>query len=93
MIRIAVLTSFVALAGCATGTDGPVAIGNDTYMIGGLGGAFDYSATTVKAKFFKQAQEFCESKGQQMVPVNSTGKDYSLATYASAEVQFKCTPK
>lgn len=93
MLRIAVLSGVIALTGCATGTDGPVPIGGGAYMIGGLGGGFDYSASTVKAKFFKEASEFCEGKGQEMIPINSTGKDAGLGTYASAEVQFRCAPK
>ena len=84
----AIVASFIS--GCATGTDGPVNIGPDTYMIGGLGQFTDYSASAVKARMFKQAQEFCASKNQNMVPVNSTGKDSGYGTYASAEVQFRC---
>lgn len=83
----------LALAGCATGTDGPVKIGNDLYMIGGLGGMTDYSASTVKAKFFRQGAEFCASMGREMAPVNSTGRDSGFGTYASAEVQFRCLQK
>ena len=62
-------------------------------MIGGLGGGLDFSATTVKAKFYKEANEFCAGKGQEMIPLNSSGKDSGFGTYASAEVQFKCVPK
>lgn len=83
---------FVALtAGCATktGTDGPVNIGPDLYMIGGLGGTFDHSGSALKAKFFQQAQQFCASKEQTMIPVNSTHKDAGME-YSSAEVQFRC---
>lgn len=93
MFRIAVLSTFIALTGCATGTDGPVSIGGDAYMIGGLGQFTDYSASAVKARMFKQATEFCASKGQDMTPLNSTGKDSGYGTYASAEVQFKCVAK
>lgn len=78
------------LLGCATGTDGPVQIGTNTYMIGGLGGMMDYSSSAVKARFFQQAAKFCESKGRTMVPLESSGRDAGYATYASAEVQFRC---
>ena len=76
--------------GCATGTDGPVQIGPNTNMIGGLGQFTDYSGSAVKARFFQQATKFCEGKGRTMVPLGSTGKDSAYATYASAEVQFRC---
>lgn len=85
----AVLVLAVGLAGCAYGTNGVVQIGPDLYMVGGLGGPFDYSGSAVKAKFFKEAAAFCAARQQTMVPVGSTGKDSSLQ-YASAEVQFRC---
>ena len=81
----------VVLSGCATGTDGPVPIGPDMYMIGGYGQFTDYSSSAVKARFFQQGAKFCESKGRTMVPLNSTGRDSSYGQYASAEVQFSCT--
>ncbi|XVJ69920.1 MAG: hypothetical protein HEQ39_09865 [Rhizobacter sp.] len=86
------LTLFVFsfLAGCATGTDGPVQIGPNTYMIGGLGNFTDYSSSAVKARFFQQGAKFCEDKNRTMVPMNSAGRDSGYGTYASAEVQFRC---
>lgn len=83
------------LSACATGTgtQGPVKIGQDLYMIGGLGGPFDYSGSAVKAKFFRQAAEYCAGMGRDMAPVNSTGQDAMGANYASAEVQFRCVVK
>ena len=87
---IATVTA-ILLAGCAgLGTDGVVPIGPDMYMIGGLGGGFDYSGSVVKAKFFREAAKYCDEKGKVMVPVNSTGRDASYGEYASAEVQFRC---
>jgi len=82
----------LAVAGCGTGTDGVVNIGPDMYMIGGLGRFTDYSASAVKARYFQDAAKFCASKGLVMVPMNSTGQDSGMGTYASAEVQFKCVP-
>lgn len=92
MQKIVVVLSAVLLTACATGTDGVVEIGPNTYMVGGLGGAFDYSASQVKAKYFKEASQYCTDKGMTMVPLNSSGRDSAYATYASAEVQFKCVP-
>lgn len=91
-IKIALLASLIA-TGCATGTDGVVPIGPDTYMLGGLGQFTDYSSSAVKARMFKEAHQFCDAKGLEMVPLNSTGKDSGYGTYASAEIQFKCRAK
>lgn len=83
----AVLSS---LLGCATGTDGVVSIGPDMYMVGGHGRFTDFSASAVKARYFQQAQQYCQESGRDMQPLNSTGQDSGMGTYASAEVQFRC---
>ena len=78
------------VAGCATGTDGPVEIGPDMYMIGGHGKYTDFSGSAVKARFYQDASQYCRGKNRVMLPVNSTGQDSGFGTYASAEVQFRC---
>ena len=62
-------------------------------MIGGQGKFTDFSGSAVKARFFQEAATFCEAKNRTMVPVNSTGQDSGYASYASAEVQFRCLEK
>lgn len=80
-----------SIMGCATtGTDGVVEIGQNLYMIGGLGNFTDFSSSAVKARMFQDATKFCSGKGKQVEQVGSTGKDSSYGTYASAEVQFRC---
>lgn len=79
-------------SGCATGTDGVVPIGPDMYMIGGHGRFTDFSGSAVKARYFQQAQEYCQQRNRDMLPINSSAQDSGLATYASAEVQFRCVP-
>ena len=84
----------LVMNGCATtGTDGVVEIGPNTYMLGRLGGPFDYSGSAVKARLYPEAKEFCSAKNMVMIPYNSTKKDSALAQYASAEIQFKCVNK
>lgn len=90
-IGIAVFAS--GLVGCTTGTNGAVNIGPDMYMIGGQGRFTDFSASAVKARYFEEAQRFCAQSGRLMQPLNSTGQDSGMGTYASAEVQFRCTSK
>lgn len=82
-----------SLGACGTGTDGVASIGPDMYMIGRLGGAFDYSGSAVKARLYGEASEYCNKRGQIMTPMDSTSKDSGLATYASAEVQFRCVKR
>lgn len=80
------------LVGCATGTDGVVQMGPDMYMVGGQGKFTDFSGSAVKARFYRDATEYCGAKNRVMLPVNSTGQDSGFGTYASAEVQFRCVP-
>lgn len=89
-VSIAIAVFAGGLTGCATGTDGVVNIGPDLYMIGGQGRFTDFSSSAVKARFFEQAQQYCAQNNRVMQPINSTGQDSGIGTYASAEVQFKC---
>jgi hypothetical protein len=91
LFQSAVLLVVVFSLGCATiGTKGVVQIGPDLYMIGGLGKFTDFSSSGVKARLYQDANKFCTDRGCVMVPVNSTGRDSGMATYASAEIQFLC---
>jgi hypothetical protein len=63
------------------------------YMIGGQGRFTDFSGSAVKARYFQQAQEYCQQRNREMQPINSTAQDSGLATYASAEVQFRCVAR
>lgn len=90
-LTIAVSAAF--LTACATGTNGPVQIGPDTYMLGGHGRYIDTSGSVVKARFFEEAGSYCLKKNRVMVPVASTGQDSGFGSYASAEVQFRCVSR
>lgn len=81
----------ILLTGCATtGTNGPVSIGPDMYKLGGQGKFLDLAGSATKARFFKEAGEFCASKGRQIMPITSSAKDAGYGQYATAEVQFYC---
>lgn len=91
MKKVALFVACALLAACAnTGTNGVVNIGPNLYMVGGLGEFTDFSSTSVKARFYQQASQYCGAMGKTMQPVSSTGRDSGLATYATAEVQFRC---
>ena len=80
------------LAGCATGTQGVVPAGNGLYLIGGLGNFTEYSGSQVKARYLAEATKYCADRKKDMVLVNSTSRDSGFGTYASAEIQFRCSP-
>lgn len=88
---LAFVLAAVFLSGCGnTGTNGVVQIGPDTYMIGRMGGAMDFSGSVVKAQLYKEGSQFCSDRSKVLVPVNSTAQDSAPAQYASAEIQFRC---
>ena len=78
------------LASCATGTNGPVQISDNLYLIGGQGQFTERSGSVVKARFFQEANTFCNSKGLKLVPVKDSSQDANDHQEASAEVQFRC---
>jgi len=84
----------VCICGCSTsgGSDRVVQIGPNTYKMGGVGNSTDLSGSAVKARLYQQAAAFCQSKGGQMIPLNSTAQDSKPGQYASAEIRFKCVP-
>lgn len=92
-ISLIAVMLFGLISGCATGTDGVVSIGPDMYMIGGHGRFTDFSGSAVKARYFQQAQQYCQQRSREMQPISSTAQDSGLATYASAEVQFRCVDR
>lgn len=85
------VTLLLALGGCGTtGTDGIVEISPNLYMHGGLGSFTDFSSAGAKAKLYKDAKVFCDSKGLVVQPVSDTGRDSGYGSYASAEIKFRC---
>lgn len=92
--NIILIAMLLSLSGCAsTGTNGVIPIGENKYMIGGLGKFTDFSGSVVKARFFQDAEKFCADKGLDMQAGESSSKDVENGHYASAEVQFRCVPK
>lgn len=86
------------IAGCADLESPPtypdvVPMGPDTYMLTKQD-AFQRSGSGVKADLYRRANEFCESKGKQLMPVREMSRDspgnsgYGIP--ANAEIQFRC---
>lgn len=85
------------IAGCATTppnnlreTSDIVPIGKDTYMVARQGGFFTASGGEVKAQMYRDANDFCISKGKNLMPVSSSSRDAAAYKYATAELQFRC---
>ncbi len=87
-IAVIVVLTVVGVIGCAG--SGIVQISDDTYMHSKLGGGFTVSGSVVKAELYKEANEFCATKGKKMEPLTSTHVDNMGSNFASAEIQFKC---
>lgn len=78
------------VAACTTGTNGPVPVGDGTYVLGRLGGITDFSGSAVKVELIREATAFCAARRTQLALLESTAKDSAPATHASAEIRFSC---
>ena len=89
--RITLLLA-IALAACQSSQPAPM--GKDTYMLSGTG-AWDgwSSGTAIEGDLYRQATEFCQRQGKQMVPGPAVSNDIGFADFARAEVQFQCLPE
>jgi hypothetical protein len=75
----------LTLSGCASGV---VSMGKDTYMVARKGSSWS-TATSLKAKCLKDANEYCERRGLVMVPVSFAGRDGGIGVMGSCEVVFR----
>lgn len=88
-IALIVLASAV-LAACASPTTGIVPIGDGLYMSSKPGGMLTYTGGEVKAELYREAAAFCSKQGKGVVPVSSSSQNSAPASFASAEIQFRC---
>lgn len=79
----------LALSGCAVTNTGIVKIADETYMVGEQD-KFESFGTVLKARLYRQANEFCSEKGRKVQLVNDRADDQIGNRAASAEVQFRC---
>lgn len=93
------LVSMIALliAGCYLPPVEPfsdvVPMGLDTYMLT-KEEVYTKTGSAVKANLYRKANDFCESKGKQLLPVREMSRDSSgspgYGNPANAEIQFRC---
>lgn len=82
----------VSAIACAS-SSGITQISDNTYMSSKLGGISTLSGSQLKADLFKEADQFCSSKGKKMESLAATHVDrgqWTQGTAAAAEIQFKC---
>jgi len=89
MRTIILIVATAILAACAH--SGVVSIGPDTYMIANSEWGFT-SGGVQKAKVMKEASDYCESIGKQMLPISTSQNDVAWGKTPAAEVQFRCLP-
>ena len=88
MKKFLLLVALLGMAGCST-KSGIIRIGENQYMASTHGGT-EASGSIVKIGLFKEAEEYCKSKGQKVNVMSSTHKDSFIGSPTSAEVQFSC---
>lgn len=88
-MKIAVVLLVMLVSACANTTTGVVPIGGGQYMASKVV-HLGVSGSAVKAALYQEAAEFCSKSGKGVAPITSTSQDAGLASYASAEIQFRC---
>jgi hypothetical protein len=77
------------LSGCAS--SGPVPMGRDTFMMSQTGAWSWSSGSALKGNLYAEADQFCRSKGREMMPVSTRQNNANMTgTFAHAEIQFRC---
>lgn len=88
------LVIMLALSACATtsnSTKDIVSIGKDTFMVGRSGSIFVDSGSEVKAQLYRDANDYCNTKGKILVQISESHKDKIMGvSAASAELKFRC---
>lgn len=89
-MKIVVLSALLALAGCASTDTGVVPMGNGVYMQAKRGGPLTHLGAEVKVELLKEAAGFCGRQGKSMVIGDTTSRDATSISHATAEIQFRC---
>lgn len=91
-MKTSLLFTLAVLAGCSTTSTGPIAIGNDTYMVSRKAGAFPSGREPLLAESLAEATAQCASLGKSLKVVSSTEATgpFVLGRYPQATVVFSC---
>lgn len=86
------LLSALTLTGCVS--TGVIPAGGDTYMVSKRSPQVGFGApVAAKADVFRQANEFCASRGQTMEQVKLDEEPSGFGRPASASLEFRCAAK
>lgn len=81
----------VQAIGCASNSTNVVPSGNNTYSVSAsrpvVGAGY---STGAQESVYKQAEDFCENKGQSYEVVQFTQNPSALGRAANATLQFRC---
>lgn len=89
MKNFILIAAAAMLSACAH--SGVVSMGPDTYMIANSEWGFT-SGGVQKAKVMKEASDYCNSIGKEMLPISTNQNDVAWGKTPAAEVQFRCLP-
>lgn len=87
-----ILLTALLLSSCASlePISGVVPIGPDKYLIGGGVGLPNYANTSLKAKLYQQAAQFCADRTRVMQISDSASMDQKVDESGRVELQFYC---
>lgn len=91
-MKIIVLASVVALAGCVSTTE-VVELGRDSYMVGTSARGGGQTRTEVMQISIKRANEFCAAKGLVMVVDHVESSGITGLTSRESQLTFLCVDK
>lgn len=92
MNRALPLFAALSLVGCATSSTGPMAAGNDTFVVSRQAGAFPSGREPLLAEAIAEANAKCTSLNKALKLISSTENPgpYILGNYPKATVVFSC---
>lgn len=88
LLALIATTGLITLTACAA--SGPVQVGRDTYMVANTGAWSWSSGAVLKGDLYQQANTFCQSRGLEVQPTNTSSNNGSFSGFAHAELQFRC---
>lgn len=85
------LTALVILAAAGCASTGIVPMDADTFMVSKRAAQVGFGPpVAAKADVYKQANEFCATKGKKVETIDFQGTDSGFGRPASASLQFRC---
>jgi len=92
MKRVLPIVAALFLVACATSSTGPIAAGNDTFVVSRQAGAFPSGREPLLAEAIAEANAKCTgmSKTLKLISTAENPGPYILGNYPKATVVFSC---